>query len=68
MMRHMFGMAAIDSLGKGLLAGLGIGAFIIMPWLAMNYAFGQRKTKLIVIDGGNVVIGSAIMGAVLGAM
>lgn len=68
MMRHVFGMAAIDSLGKGLVAGLGIGAFTIMPWLAMNYAFGQRKLKLAVIDGGNVVIGSAIMGAVLGAM
>ena len=68
MRRHMFGMAGIDSLGKGLLSGLGIGAFTIMPWVAMNYAFGQRRTKLIVIDGGNVVIGSGIMGAVLGAM
>lgn len=68
MMRHIFGMAAIDSLGKGAIAGLGIGAFTIMPWVAMNYAFGQRKLKLIVIDGGNVVLGSAIMGAVLGAI
>lgn len=68
MMRYMFWMAGIDSLGKGLLSGLGIGAFTIMPWVAMNYAFGQRRTKLIVIDGGNVVIGSGIMGAVLGAM
>lgn len=68
MMRHIFGMAGIDGLGKGLVAGLGIGAFTIMPWVAMNYAFGQRKAKLTVIDGGNVVIGSAIMGAVLGAM
>lgn len=68
MMRHIFGMAAIDSLGKGLLSGLGVGAFIVMPWVAMNYAFGQRKRRLIVIDGGNVVIGSGIMGAVLGAL
>lgn len=68
MMRHIFGMAGIDGLGKGLIAGLGIGAFSIMPWVAMNYAFGQRKMKLTVIDGGNVVIGSAIMGAVLGIM
>lgn len=68
MMRHIFGMAAIDSLGKGLISGLGIGAFSVMPWVAMNYAFGQRKGKLTLIDGGNVVIGSAIMGAVLGAM
>lgn len=68
MMRHIFGMAGIDDLGKGLISGLGIGAFSIMPWVAMNYAFGQRKMKLTFIDGGNVVIGSAIMGAVLGAL
>ena len=68
MMRHIFGMGGIDGLGKGLIAGLGIGAFTIMPWVAMNYAFGQRKTRLILIDGGNVVIGSAIMGAVLGIL
>ncbi len=68
MMRHMFGMGGIDGFSKGLVAGFGIGAFSVMPWVAMNYAFGQRKTQLIVIDGGNVVIGSAIMGAVLGVM
>jgi hypothetical protein len=68
MMRHIFGMAGIDGLSKGIMAGFGIGAFSILPWVAMNYAFGQRKSSLTVIDGGNVVIGSAIMGAVLGAM
>jgi len=68
MMRHVFGMAGIAGFSKGLVAGLGIGAFTIMPWVAMNYAFGQRKMKLTVIDGGTVVIGSAIMGAVLGIM
>lgn len=68
MMRHIFGMAGIDGFGKGLVAGLGIGAFSVMPWVAMNYAFGQRKMSLTVIDGGNVVIGSGIMGAILGAI
>lgn len=68
MMRHIFGMAGIDGFSKGVVSGLGIGAFTIMPWIAMNYAFGQRKAKLTMIDGGNVVIGSGIMGAVLGIM
>lgn len=68
MMRHVFGMAGIDGFAKGLVAGLGTGAFTIMPWVAMNYAFGQRRAKLTLIDGGNVVIGSGIMGAVLGML
>jgi hypothetical protein len=66
MMRHIFGMGGIETFGKGLVSGLGIGAFSVMPWVAMNYAFGQRRMKLTVIDGGNVIIGSGIMGAVLG--
>jgi Protein of unknown function (DUF1761) len=65
MMRHIFGMTAIDSVGEGLTAGLGIGAFIVLPWVAMNYAFGQRKGMLTVIDGVNIVIGSGLMGLVL---
>jgi hypothetical protein len=65
MMRHIFGMAGIDTLGKGVTAGLGIGAFSVMPWVAMNYAFGQRKPMLTLIDGVNVVVGCGIIGAVL---
>lgn len=67
MMRHIFGMAGITTIGKGLTAGLGIGAFSVMPWIAMNYAFGQRKMMLTLLDGGNVVIGCGIIGAVLTA-
>ncbi len=65
MMRHIFGMAGIDSIGKGLTAGLGIGAFSVLPWVAMNYAFGQRPFRLTMIDGANIIAGSAIMGLVL---
>lgn len=68
MMRHIFGMAGIDSLGKGALAGLGIGAFIAVPWLAMNYGFAGRQPALTLIDGANSVAGCTIMGAVLGLM
>ena len=65
MMRHIFGMTAIDTAVMGLTAGLGIGAFSVLPWVAMNYAFGQRKFMLTVIDGVNVIIGSGLMGLVL---
>ena len=67
MMRHVFAAAGISTLGGGLVAGLGIGAFTVMPWVSMNYAFGQRKGMLTVIDGGNVILGSGIMGLVLAA-
>jgi hypothetical protein len=31
----------------------------------MNYAFGQRKFMLTVIDGVNIIVGSGLMGLVL---
>ncbi len=65
MMRHIFGMAGIDTAGEGLGAGLGIGAFLISPWLAMCYAFAGRSGRLTVIDGGYAVLGCAVIGLVL---
>lgn len=65
MMRHIFAMAAIDGAGKGLLSGLGIGAFLVVPWLAMNYAFAMRNSRLTMIDGVNVIVGCGIMGLIL---
>lgn len=65
MMRHIFAQAGIASLGAGIVAGLGIGAFFITPWVAMNYAFAMRPAALSVIDGVNAVVGCAIMGAIL---
>ncbi len=65
MMRHVFALSGIDSFGKGLVSGLGIGAFMASPWLATCYAFGGRPFKLTLIDAGYVTFGSAIMGAVL---
>lgn len=66
MMRHMFAMAGIDSAAKGLLAGLGIGLFLIAPWTAMNYAYAMRPRALAIIDGGYAVIGCAVIGLILG--
>jgi hypothetical protein len=65
-MRHVFAMSGIDTLGAGLVAGLGVGLFFITPWLAMDYAYAARPAKLTVIDGGYAVIGCAVMGAILG--
>lgn len=65
MMRHIFGMTAIDTIVEGVTAGLGIGAFSVMPWVAMSYAFGERKPMLTAIDGVTVIVGCRIIGLVL---
>ncbi len=65
MMRHVFELANIDTLGKGLVAGIGIGLFFITPWIAINNAYGNRPKKLTLIDGGYATIACAIMGVVL---
>jgi hypothetical protein len=65
MMRHILAGSGVTTLGAGTLAGAGIGAFIVLPWVAMNYAFSLRPAALTLIDGVNAVVGCAIMGAVL---
>ena len=67
MMRHILGGSGVTSVGGGAIAGFGIGAFLITPWVAMNYAFALRKPALTLIDGVNSIVGCAIMGAVLNA-
>ncbi|HOZ33624.1 MAG TPA: DUF1761 domain-containing protein [Tabrizicola sp.] len=65
MMRHLLGAAGVVTPGGGAIAGLGIGAFLITPWVAMNYAFAMRKPALTLLDGVNSVVGCTIMGAIL---
>jgi hypothetical protein len=66
MMRHVFSMTpAIDTLGKGIVAGLGVGAFLITPWIAINNTYGMRPLMLTAIDGAYATIGCAIIGGVL---
>jgi hypothetical protein len=67
MMRHLLGTSGVTSVGSGAIAGFGIGAFLVTPWVAMNYAFSLRKPSLTLIDGVNAVVGCTIMGAVLNA-
>ena len=67
MMRHIFGMAMIDTIGEGFIAGLGIGLFFISPWIMINNAYGMRPFKLTLIDSGYATFGCAIIGAILTA-
>ena len=65
MMRHIFAMSGLDTLPEGVMGGFGIGAFLITPWVAMNYAFAARSWRLTLLDGVNSVVGCTIMGIVL---
>ncbi|NIY71414.1 DUF1761 domain-containing protein [Marivivens donghaensis] len=65
MMRHLFIMSGIVTLGAGIVSGLGIGAFFIAPWIMINNAYGMRPFKLTAIDSGYAIFGCAIIGAVL---
>ncbi len=65
MMRHVFALSGIDTAGKGLVAGLGIGLFMATPWLVTNYTFADRPKALMVIDGGYATISCAVIGLIL---
>lgn len=65
MMRHMFNMADIHTVGKGLTSGLGVGLFFISPWIMINNAYGMRPFKLTIIDGGYAFFGCGIIGLML---
>lgn len=65
MMRYAFSLSGIDTFGKGLMSGLGIGLFFISPWIMMNNGYGGRPLKLTLIDSGYATFGCAIIGAVL---
>ena len=66
MMRHVFFMSGISEPVESLVAGLGVGAFFITPWVAMNYAYAMRDPKLTIIDGGYSILGCGVIGLVLG--
>lgn len=65
MMRHTFALSGIDTAGKGMISGLGIGLFFISPWIMINNAYGDRPFKLTLIDSGYATFGCAIIGLVL---
>lgn len=65
MMRHVFELGGIDTVGKGLVSGLGVGLFFIAPWIVINNIYGMRPIKLSVIDGGYAALACTVMGVVL---
>ena len=67
MMRHMFVQSHLGTIGLGAMGGFGIGAFLITPWVMMNYSFSGRPFKLTLIDGTNSVVGCTLMGVIFGA-
>ena len=65
MMRHLFAMAGIDTAGKAITSGLGIGLFFISPWIMINNGYSARPFRLTLIDGGYATFGCAIIALVL---
>lgn len=65
MMRHVFALAQIDTIGKSVVAGIGIGLFFISPWIAINNLYADRPTRLTFIDGGYATLACGLMGLVL---
>lgn len=65
MMRHIFVMAGIDVPVKAFWSGLGLGLFLVTPWIATNYMYAQRPIRLMLIDGTYATVGCAIIGVIL---
>jgi hypothetical protein len=65
MMRHVLAASVVTSVSGGAIAGFGIEAFLIVPWMMMNNEFGDKPLQLTVIDSGYAVIGCTLMGTVL---
>ena len=66
MMQYLNAQLVLLSPVEGLLFGLAVGLFLVVPWVATNYIFGKRPKLLIVIDGTYAVVGCGIIGAVQG--
>ena len=66
MMRHVLVTSGVSGFGGGLVSGLGVGLFMIAPWILTNYAFAARPKALWWIDAGHVILAATAIGAVLG--
>lgn len=65
MMRHLFASSGIVEPGAGIVAGAGIGAFLVAPWIGLNAVYAMKPARLVLIDGGYATLGCAIIGLVL---
>ncbi len=65
MMHFVLGWANVESVSVAILTGLGLGLFVVCPWMVNNIVYGQRDRRLIWMDGLYPVAGMAIISAVL---
>ena len=65
MIRHVFVSSGVDTLAKAIMSGAGLGLFVAAPWLATNYLFAQRPTRLIFIDAVYAIGGCLAISIVL---
>jgi len=65
MMRHTFALSGIETVGKGIVTGFGVGAFFIAPWIFINTGYSNRPWKLAIIDSGYAILAATVIGLVL---
>ena len=65
MMRHVIETSYIYKIEEALVTGLGLGLFVVSPWIVNNILFAQRDRRLIWIDCAYPIIGMGIMGVIL---
>lgn len=65
MTRHVLVTSGVDTVGKAVLTGFGLGLFIAAPWITTNVMFSQRSRSLIWMDGVYPVVGMSLMGLVI---
>lgn len=65
MLRHVLVSSGVTEMGKAVLTGVGLGAFVAVPWMVNNVMYSNRSKQLIWMDGAYPVIGMGIMGLVL---
>jgi Protein of unknown function (DUF1761) len=63
MLGHMFAMTDPSDRGKMMIA-IGLGAFVIVPAIGINYLYLRKSAAHFFIDAGHFVVGMAAMGAV----
>ena len=66
MTAHIMRSGGVHGAWNGIVTGIGLGAFIALPWQATNVMFSQRPRELIWMDGAYTVVGCTIIGLVLG--
>lgn len=65
MLRHVLVSSGVTTPVAGAVSGLGVGLFLIAPWITLNVLFAMRPLKLAAIDAGYAALACTAMGLVL---